>query len=235
VVEVLRSEAGLTPALVPHAIQLLAWDPVAPDAVFALRKVAAARVGELIDSLIDPEEEFAVRRRLARVFSVCTSQRAADGLLLGLDDLRFEVRYQCGRSLSAMHRKNPALVFDSERIFAVVMRETDVGRPVWERRRLLDEVEAMEDEPFVGESAEQGRPEPGARSRCSRWCCRPSPQIAFRSLHRRSATAGRRSVPEGVLPADCDRQRIEFKVQRAAESPGRPDGPITNHAEPRGN
>ena len=104
VTEVLRSEAGLTPALVPHAIQLLAWDPVAPDALFALRKVAAARVGELIDALIDPNQDFAVRRRLARVLSVCDSQRAADGLLLGLDDLRFEVRYQCGRSLAALRR-----------------------------------------------------------------------------------------------------------------------------------
>jgi ATP:ADP antiporter, AAA family len=75
VAEVLRREEGLTPALVPHAIQLLAWDPVAADAVFALRKVAAERAGELIDALVDPNQDLAVRRRLARVFTVCASQR----------------------------------------------------------------------------------------------------------------------------------------------------------------
>src|SRR5439155_622711 len=53
VVSVLRAEEGLTPALVPHVIPLLAWDPVAADAVFALRKVAEERVGEFVDVLID--------------------------------------------------------------------------------------------------------------------------------------------------------------------------------------
>src|SRR5688500_5799182 len=81
IVVVLRHEEGMPATLVPHVIPLLAWDPVAEDAVFALRKVAEERIGELIDALIDPNQPFAVRRRLARVFSVCVSQRAVDGLI----------------------------------------------------------------------------------------------------------------------------------------------------------
>ncbi len=101
---------------------------VADDAMFALRKVAEERVGELTDALVDPNQAFAVRRRLARVFSVCVSQRAADGLMLGLDDLRFDVRCQCARSLAAHPREESAVRIDGERIFDVVLREVG-GRP----------------------------------------------------------------------------------------------------------
>jgi len=146
VADVLTREEGLTAALVPHIIPLLAWDPVAEHAVFALRKVAEERVGQLVDALIDPNQDFAVRRRLARVFSVCVSQRAADGLLVGLDDLRFDVRYQSARSLAAILEKNPRIHVDSDRIFAVVSREVAVGRPVWESRRLLDAFDVTDDQ-----------------------------------------------------------------------------------------
>ena len=76
-------QEGLPATLVPHVIPLLAWDPVADDVVTALQGVAEERVGELLDALVDPNQPFAVRRRLARVFSVCVSQRAADGAPVG--------------------------------------------------------------------------------------------------------------------------------------------------------
>ena len=66
----------------------------------------------LVDVLIDQDQPFAVRRRLARAFSECRSQRAADGLSLGLDDSRFEVRFQCGRSLAAIQQRNPEVRVD---------------------------------------------------------------------------------------------------------------------------
>ena len=137
---VLRNEKGLSAALVSHVIPLLAWDPVAHDALHALRNVAEQRVGELTDALVDPNQPFAVRRRLARVFSICVSQRAIDGLLPGLDDLRFEVRFQCGRSLAAIVEKNPQVRIDKARVLAIVHREVAVGHPVWEGRQLLDGV-----------------------------------------------------------------------------------------------
>jgi hypothetical protein len=131
-------ERELTPPLVAHVIPLLEDDNLLPDALRALRAVADRHVGELTDALLDQERPFAVRRRLARALSVCGSQRAADGLVLALDDLRFEVRAQCARSLAAMRAKNPSLTIDRGRIFAVVIREAGVSRPVWEGRQLLD-------------------------------------------------------------------------------------------------
>jgi ATP:ADP antiporter, AAA family len=144
VMQVLVRQDGLTPTLVPHVIPLLAWDPLAEHAVYALRKVAEEHVGALVDALIDPNQEFAVRRRLVRVFSVCVSQRAADGLMFGLDDARFDVRFQAARSLTEVLEKNPALIIDARRVFDAVEREAGVGRPVWESRRLLDGVSSTE-------------------------------------------------------------------------------------------
>jgi hypothetical protein len=131
-------ELDTVPAyVVQHVIPLLAWDAVAQEAMIALRKVAEERIGELTDALLDPNQPFVIRRRIARVFSVCSTQRAADGLLLALDDMRFEVRFHCARSLTSIRTRNPKIRIDRERIFEVVQREAAVGRPVWDSKRLL--------------------------------------------------------------------------------------------------
>ena len=185
VLEVLRREQGIAAPLVAHVIPLLAWDAVAADALFALRKVAEERVGQLADALIDPNQDFAVRRRLARVFSVCVSQRAVDALMLGLDDLRFEVRFHCGRSLAAIVDKNPLVRIDAERIFELVARETAVGRPVWESRRLLDGVQLWEGVPVVDDFVRDraGQSLSHVFTLLSLVLPREPLQIAFRSLH----------------------------------------------------
>src|SRR5262249_57900184 len=129
VVRALHSEDVLPASLIPHVVSLLAWDPVAAHAADALKRAAEDHVGGLIDALIDPNQDFAVRRRLARVFSVCVSQRAADAVTLGLDDARFDVRCQSARSLAAIVEKNPRIAIDSRKIFDTVLREVTVGRP----------------------------------------------------------------------------------------------------------
>ena len=138
VLAVLSRDANLAAGLVPHVIPLLAWDAVADYALVALRKVAEERIGELTDALLDPNQDDTVRRRLARVFSVAVSQRAADGLLLALDDARFDVRFQVARSLVAVVESNPGIRPSAERVYRVIESELAVGRPVWESRRLLD-------------------------------------------------------------------------------------------------
>jgi len=205
VLHVLRSEEGLPGPLIPHIIPLLAWDPVAEDAVRALRKVAEERVGELVDALLDPNQPFAVRRRLARVFSVCVSQRAVDGVLLGLEDLRFEVRFQCGRSLAAIREKNTRIRIDKERIFDVVRREVAVGRPVWESHRLLDTIEA-DSRSFVDEFLKDRAGQSLAHAFTLLSLVLPAAplQIAYRGLH--TNDPGLRGTAleylEGVLPPD---------------------------------
>ena len=205
VLQVLRADEGLPAALIPHVIPLLAWDPVAEDAVRALRKVAEERVGELVDALLDPNQPFASRRRLARVFSVCVSQRAVDGVLLGLEDLRFEVRFQCGRSLASILEKNPRIRIDKERIFDVVRREVAVGRPVWESHRLLDTVDA-DLRSFVDEFLKDRAGQSLAHVFTLLSLVLPTAplQIAYRGLH--TDDPGLRGTAleylEGVLPPD---------------------------------
>jgi hypothetical protein len=136
----LRDEP-LTPALVAQAILLLGWDEVAPSAVEALRRVAPSVVGQLTDALVDPGTEFTIRRRLPRVLATTTTPRAIEGLLAGLEDPRFEVRFQCGRALARVHDADPSLPILGERALAAVMREMKVDRSVWESQRLLDRSE----------------------------------------------------------------------------------------------
>jgi ATP:ADP antiporter, AAA family len=213
VLGVLRSEEGLPPTLVPHVIPLLAWDPVAEDAVKALRKVAEERVGELIDALLDPNQPFAVRRRLARVFSICVSQRAVDGLMLGLEDLRFEVRFQCGRSLASIVEKNPRVRIDRERVFDVVRKEVAVGRPVWQSHRLLDSVDD-EQRSFVDEFLKDraGQSLAHVFSLLSLVLPTAPLQIAYRGLHTDDPKLRGTALEylEGVLPQDLSQRMWPF-------------------------
>jgi AAA family ATP:ADP antiporter len=218
IIDVLLREDGLSAALVPHAIPLLAWNAMSDAAIFALRKVAEERVGQLVDAMIDPNQDFAVRRRLARVFSVCVSQRAVDGLLLGLDDGRFDVRYQCGRSLSAIVEKNPRVQIDRERIFAVVMQEAAVGRPVWESRRLLDDFRAKEPESALDDFVRGRAGESLAHvfTLLSLVLPREPLQMAFRGLHSDDEQLQGTALEylEGVLPAPIRERLWPFLERR---------------------
>jgi hypothetical protein len=139
----------LTPALVAHAILLLGWDEVAPAALEALRKVAGSVVGQLTDALVEPSTEFTIRRRLPRVLATTSTPRAIEGLLAGLADPRFEVRYQCGRALARLHDADPSRPIPGERTLAAVNNEVKVDRSVWESQRLLDQSEDATDSAFV--------------------------------------------------------------------------------------
>jgi ATP:ADP antiporter, AAA family len=138
IVDVLSDPEGLSAGLVAHVIPLLAWDAVAERASFALRKVAEERVGELADALLDPGRNDVVRRRLARIFAVCVSQRAADALAIALDDENFDIRFHAARSLAAILRKNPGVAVNRVRVYDVIMKEVAVSRTVWEGRRLQE-------------------------------------------------------------------------------------------------
>jgi AAA family ATP:ADP antiporter len=221
VLGVLRNEEGLPGPLVPHVIPLLAWDPVAEDAVRALRKVAEERVGELIDALLDPNQPFAVRRRLARVFSICVSQRAVDGLLLGLEDLRFEVRFQCGRSLGAIVEKNPRVRIDKERVFDVVRKEVAVGRPVWQSHRLLDNID-QDQRSFVDEFLKDRAGQSLAHVFTLLSLVLPTAplQIAYRGLHTDDPKLRGTALEylEGTLPQDLS-QRLWPFLGREQQAP----------------
>lgn len=133
--------------LVPYVIALLARRDVYHDAIAALRRVAERSVPALAKALADPEQPFAIRRRLPRVLEACESAEAAEALVRGLDDEKFEVRYRCALALARIAARVPERRPKAERVHAVVRTELDAGRKVWDRRRLLDEDE--EDAPLL--------------------------------------------------------------------------------------
>lgn len=223
VIQVLSRSEGLSTELVAHAIPMLGVDAVADYALFALRKVAEERVGQLTDALIDPNQDYAVRRRLARVFSVCVSQRAADGLLLALDDSRFDVRFHVARSLAAILDRNPRVRLDRERVLEVVMREVAVGRPVWESRRLLDPLHNESPlDAFVRDRA--GRSLAHVFTLLSLILPAEPLQIAFRSLHSEDVRLRGTALEylDEVLPPPVREGLWPFLVEGRSKRPSPP-------------
>jgi hypothetical protein len=150
VVRALR-EAPLTPSLLPVVAPLLAWDDVARDVVGVLRRMGPAATEELVARLLDPDCDFAIRRRVPLVLATFRDQRAADGLLRGLHDRRFEVRYRCGRALSHLRDVEPTIAIDPEAIFRAVLLEVTVDTRVWQSQQLLDRMDDEGWSPVVDE------------------------------------------------------------------------------------
>jgi ATP:ADP antiporter, AAA family len=194
----------IPPPLVHSVIMLLGWDDVCEDVLKALRDIAPSAIGQITDALLDPDTEFTIRRRLPRVLAGCDSPRAAEALLGGLADSRFEVRYQCGRALDRIHERNPKLELSSERIQAAVLREVAVDRKVWESQRLLDHSEETEHSPFVDKFLRDraGRSLEHVFTLVSLTLPKQPLIVAFRGLH--TSDEGLRGTAleylEGVLP-----------------------------------
>lgn len=129
---VLSAEEHLSAPLVSFAILLLADKELHADAIRALRKDAGKRTGQLIDSLCDPETGFDIRRRIPRVLSECRTQDAANGLVRGTEDDRFEVRYACGRALWKITAGNEHVVISEATVIAMVKREAERSKEAWE-------------------------------------------------------------------------------------------------------
>ncbi len=126
------------PAIVPFAIRLLAWDPAMEWARAFLLRHAHRAIGQLTDALLDPEMDFAVRRRIPQILAYTSSQRAVDGLVGALADPRFEIRFHCSRAIEFLHRMAEDLRFERATLEAAVESELSSSREIWEGRRLLD-------------------------------------------------------------------------------------------------
>lgn len=214
ILQVLSRDEALPAALVAHVIPLLASRAMADFALFALRKGAEEHVGQLTDALASRDQPFEIRQQLVRVFSVCVSQRAADGLLNALEDVRFDVRCEAARSLAAIVSKNPRVTIDPRRIYRAVLDEVAVERPVWEGRSLLDGFasESPFDE-FVRDRAGQSLAH--VFTLLSLVLPRDPLRIAFRSLQSGDAYLRGTALEylEGVLPAEVRAALWPFLVR----------------------
>jgi hypothetical protein len=150
-----RIRAALRDPDLPRAaataiVPLLADEDLAGDAIQALRALAPRVTGLLVDVLLDGTEPLAVRRRLPRVLMAVATPRAVDGLLRGLEDVRSEIRSQCGRALARLHHDHPELAFDRDRVMGLVRAEAQRGKQVWASQQALERYE-IEDSPLVDE------------------------------------------------------------------------------------
>ena len=135
------AETAVDATLAPHVIPLLGWDDVASDALAALRRATPEAIDPLVVALLDPEVDFTIRRRIPLVLAVHKDRRAVAGLLGGLRDPRFEVRYRCGRGLAHLAELSSSLSISPEEAFAAVLREVQAGAGVWESRKVLDRMD----------------------------------------------------------------------------------------------
>ena len=140
---VLASEEPLPAPLVAFVMLLLADKEFHLDAIKALVRSAPTSIGQLVDALCDPRVDFHTRRRVPRVLSHCPTLAAAEGLLRGIEDERFEVRYACGRALLKIRAANPQIAISLDRIVAIVTREVARDETMWDTE--LDSEEQEDD------------------------------------------------------------------------------------------
>jgi hypothetical protein len=125
--EMAQPDAEIDSRPVSDLIPLLARDDLFGGIVKSLRKVAPRCTGQLLDALLDTSQDPVVRRRIPRVLRATPTQRAADGLLLGLRDERLDLRYRCAQALVRMKEGNPNLVISREEALTAALREIALG------------------------------------------------------------------------------------------------------------
>jgi len=124
---------------VPFLVRLLAREELYKEVTAALARAGDRIAGTLVDHLHDPDEAFAVRRRLPRALAACQSQVAVDGLTRGLSDRRFEVRFHCAAALERIQAAKEGKRPPAEPVWAAIREEVKKSRSMWEAQRLLDD------------------------------------------------------------------------------------------------
>jgi AAA family ATP:ADP antiporter len=147
----LRRPEMADPALAGHLIALIGQSALFLEVLRVLRRSAPHITGQLLDALLDPRQDGAIRRRIPRVLRRTATQRAVDGLLLGLQDPDFGVRRQCALTLAHLTERAPSLVVPREAVFAAVVRDLAGAPKGWSE----DHAAAL---------AENGGTDPGART-----------------------------------------------------------------------
>ena len=134
----------LDPSLSPHfasyVIELLGNDVHARPAYAALERMGSKITGQLVDAMLRPDSPAAVRRRVPRLLRKQDNPRAVQGLLEGLRDPEFDVRFRCGHALADLRRANPDLELPRKQVMAAVEMEMSADETEWQHRRLPDEV-----------------------------------------------------------------------------------------------
>ncbi len=138
-------DPSLSPHFASYVIDLLGNDTHARAAYAALERMGPRITGQLVDAMLRPETPAPVRRRVPRLLRKHNDPRAVQGLLQGLRDDEFDVRYRCGHALAELRRSNVDLELPRDQIMAAVELDISADEREWQHRRLRDEV-ASEDQ-----------------------------------------------------------------------------------------
>lgn len=135
-------DPSLSPHFASYVIEILGNDAHARAAYAALERMGPRITGQLVDAVLRPETPAAVRRRVPRLLRKQNDPRAVQGLLEGLRDDEFDVRYRCGHALADLRNSNPDLELPRDQIMTAVEAEMATEEQEWQHRRLRDEVAA---------------------------------------------------------------------------------------------
>jgi AAA family ATP:ADP antiporter len=135
--DTLAQHSPLPRVLVGHVVPLLADDEFADAAAAALRKVAPANTGALLDAALQSRTPQAARRRLCELLARLPTQRAVDGLVSLLADPDFELRFRGAASLLEIKRISPQLDVPRDRLFEVALAEALDSRRRWRAAKAI--------------------------------------------------------------------------------------------------
>ncbi len=139
VLNVLLDES-LSPRFAAQVIDLLGMDLYARPAYRALERMMPRITGQLVDAMLDHESSVEVRRRIPRLLRKTADPRAVHGLVAGLQDEQFEVRYRCGHALAELCAAHDDIDLPTSRVMHAAERELAGDEPQWPHRRLRDEI-----------------------------------------------------------------------------------------------
>jgi len=131
---------SLSPRLAAHVIDRLGNDVYARPAYRALEQMGPDITGQLVDAMLSSDSPASVRRRVPRLLRKIEDPRAVRGLLEGLKDDEFDVRYRCGHALANLQRGNRTIELPERTIMEAVAREVAADQEQWQHRRLREEV-----------------------------------------------------------------------------------------------
>ena len=131
--------------LVPYLLPLLGEDDLAEDVRMELRWIAPRVIGTLTDSMLNPDLAVRARQRIPGVLEVTHHPRAANALLMGLQEESFNVRFSCARALARMQERDPSIVIGNEAVYAAVLKEVTQPVTKWENLDITLEIDLAED------------------------------------------------------------------------------------------
>ena len=139
-----------------YMIPLLANNEVTLEARSELRWLVTRIPGQLTDALLNPDMPLLVRQRLPGVLEASHSPRSIAGLLLGMVDETFNVRYSCARVLARMRHRNPHLVIPRQQVYEAISNELKVSPEEWEGRDMELKMDYASDEEDVNPQFNRG-------------------------------------------------------------------------------